>query len=92
MKSLRGIKAIVGSFFRKRGDLGAQASMASFFTTTRALRLPEIRKPRITVTGIIILETVILLLLSIVTMVMDGLNLFIRKQMPCMISLPSANG
>ena len=33
MKSLRGIKAIVGSFFRKRGDLGAQASMASFFTT-----------------------------------------------------------
>lgn len=33
MKSLRGIKAIVGSFFRKRGDMGAQASMASFFTT-----------------------------------------------------------
>ena len=33
MNSARGIKAIIGSFFRKRGDMGAQASMASFFAT-----------------------------------------------------------
>lgn len=33
MKSTRGVKAIIGSFFRKRGDLGAQASMSSFITT-----------------------------------------------------------
>ena len=29
----RGIKAIIGSFFRKRGQMGAQASLSSLFAT-----------------------------------------------------------
>ena len=33
MNSNRGIKAIIGSFFRKRGQMGAQASAATFLTT-----------------------------------------------------------
>lgn len=33
MGSNRGIKAIIGSFFRKKGQMGAQASNATFLTT-----------------------------------------------------------
>ena len=29
----RGIRAIIGSFFRKRGQMGAQASLSSLFAT-----------------------------------------------------------
>ena len=33
MKARRGIKTIIGSFFRKRGQMGAEASSATFFTS-----------------------------------------------------------
>ena len=33
MSTIRGIKTIIGSFFRKRGQMGAEASNATFLTT-----------------------------------------------------------
>ena len=33
MNARRGIKTIIGSFFRKRGQMGAEASSATFLTT-----------------------------------------------------------
>ena len=33
MSTRRGIKTIIGSFFRKRGQMGAEASNATFFAS-----------------------------------------------------------